>query len=177
MPLTEADVVGRYAGMRPLLESAGEQTADLSRHHAVIEDPDTRVLTVAGGKLTTYRAMAQDAVDALAARTGVQAGPCITARLPLVGAQPRDAARAGIAPRLAHRYGAEAPLVAACGDLTPLAADVPTTAAELRFAVEHELALTVDDLLDRRTRIGLVPARRAAVADAARELIEERQPV
>jgi len=175
-PLDEDDVVGRYAGMRPLLESTGEETADLSRRHAVVEDPDNRVLTVAGGKLTTYRAMAQDAVDAIAARPGVDAGPCVTARLPLVGAQPRDTVMDGISRRLAHRYGAEAPIVAAYGDLTPLAPDVPTSPAELRFAVEHELALTADDLLDRRTRIGLVPARRAEVADAARELIEERLP-
>jgi glycerol-3-phosphate dehydrogenase len=176
VPLTEADVVGRYAGMRPLLESGGDATADLSRRHAVIEDPDTHVLTIAGGKLTTYRAMAQDAVDALAARPDVEAGPCVTARLPLVGAVPRDTLLPGIPARLVHRYGAEAPLVVAGGPLERLAADVETTAAELRFAVEHELALTVDDLLDRRTRIGLVPARRAEVAEAARELIEERLP-
>ncbi len=176
VPLDEDDVVGRFAGMRPLLESAGDETADLSRRHAVVEDPDTAVLTVAGGKLTTYRAMAQDAVDALAARPGVEVGPCRTARLPLVGAQPRDARSPGIPARLAHRYGSEAPLVAGSGHLTPLAPDVATSAAELRFAVAHELALTADDLLDRRTRIGLVPARRAAVADAAHELIEERLP-
>jgi glycerol-3-phosphate dehydrogenase len=176
LPLSEADVVGRFAGMRPLLEATGDETADLSRRHAVVEDPQTRVVTVAGGKLTTYRAMAQDAVDAIAARAGVDAGPCATTRLPLVGAQPRDAVVPGVPRRLAHRYGSEAPVVAATGSLEPLADDVPTTAAELRFAVEHELALTADDLLDRRTRIGLVPARRAEVADAARELIEERLP-
>ena len=176
VPLAEDDVVGRYAGMRPLLEAAGDETADLSRRHAVIEDRDTHVLTIAGGKLTTYRAMAQDAVDALAARPGVAAGPCVSARTALVGAQPRDTVRPGIPRRLLHRYGAEAPLVAALGDLAPLAPDVPTSVAELRFAVEHELALTADDLLDRRTRIGLVPARRAEVADTARELIEERLP-
>ena len=175
-PLERADVVGRYAGLRPLLESQGDHTADLSRRHAVVEDPETRVVTVAGGKLTTYRAMAQDAVDAIARREGVQAGPCVTAQLPLVGAQPRDTVVPGLPRRLLHRYGAEAPIVAASGSLEPLADDVPTTGAELRFAVEHELALTPDDLLDRRTRIGLVPARRAEVVDAVRELIEERLP-
>jgi glycerol-3-phosphate dehydrogenase len=175
-PLSEADVVGRFAGMRPLLEAAGDETADLSRRHAVVEDPDTRVVTVAGGKLTTYRAMAQDAVDTIAQRPGVQAGPCVTPRLALVGAQPRDTVLPGIPRRLLHRYGAEAPIVAAAGPLAPLADDVPTSAAEVRFAVEHELALTIDDVLDRRTRIGLVPARRAEVADLAGELIEERLP-
>jgi glycerol-3-phosphate dehydrogenase len=176
LPLTEDDVVGRFSGMRPLLQSSDDSTADLSRRHAVVEDPDTRVLTIAGGKLTTYRAMAADTVDAIAARDGVEAGPCVTHRTPLVGAQPRDTVTPGIPTRLAHRYGSEAPLVAASGALTPLAPDVPTTPAELRFAVQHELALSAADLLDRRTRIGLVPARRAAVLDAARELIEEPLP-
>ena len=118
----------------------------------------------------------QDAVDAIARRSGVEAGPCVTDRLALVGAQPRDAVVPGIPRRLLHRYGAEAPMVAAGGSLEPLADDVATTPAELRFAVEHELALTVDDVLDRRTRIGLVPDRRAEVAETARELIEERLP-
>jgi glycerol-3-phosphate dehydrogenase len=176
LPLSETDVVGRFAGMRPLLEAAGDETADLSRRHAVIEDPQTGVVTVAGGKLTTYRAMAQDAVDAIARRSGVEAAACVTTRLALVGAQPRDAVVPGIPRRLLHRYGAEAPMVAAAGSMERLADDVPTTPAELRFAVEHELALTIDDVLDRRTRIGLVPARRAEVADVARELIEERLP-
>ena len=176
VPLTEDDVVGRFAGMRPLLEAEGDETADISRRHAVVEDPDTHVLTIAGGKLTTYRAMAQDVVDALVARPGVDAGPCVTARLPLVGAVPRDMTYPGLPQRLVHRYGAEAPAVAALGSLEPLAPDVPTSVAELRFALRHELALTADDLLDRRTRIGLVPSRRAEVAETARELIEERLP-
>jgi glycerol-3-phosphate dehydrogenase len=175
LPLTEADVVGRFAGLRPLVAGDEGATADLSRRHALVEDPETRVLTIVGGKLTTYRRMAQDTVDAIAARPDVVAGPCRTARLALVGALPVEEA-GGIAPRLARRYGAEAADVLALADgrpelLEPLAEDVPTTGAELRFAVERELALSVDDVLDRRTRIGLVPARRAAVLDTARELL------
>jgi len=179
-PLAPDDVVGRYAGLRPLLAGTGadpgDATADLSRRHAV-RDHDG-VLTVVGGKLTTARRMAQDALDAIAARPGVAAGPCLTRRLPLVGAPPRgEAAAAGeLPPPLLRRYGAEAARVAALADgdatlLAPIAPDVPVSRAELRFAVEHELALTADDLLDRRTRLGLVPARREQARAAAEETL------
>src|SRR5262249_47730870 len=73
--LTQADVLGSYAGLRPLLDAPGvsRSGADLSRHHAVLTAPNG-VITIVGGKLTTYRKMAQDAVDA----TGLAAGPCRT---------------------------------------------------------------------------------------------------
>lgn len=168
-PLTSADVVGRFAGLRPLLADGDGATADLSRRHAVVERDG--VLTVVGGKLTTARRMAQDAVDRIAARPGVHARACATRRLPLVGAA-REASAEQEA--LDRRYGAEAPHVAALahGDpalLASIAPGVPVSRAELRFAIAHELALTESDLLDRRTRLGLVPARRAAALDAARE--------
>ena len=89
LPLEREDVIGRFAGLRPLVDRGDGETADLSRRHALIEDPDSHVLTIVGGKLTTYRRMAQDAVDAIAARPGVGAGPCRTTRLPLVGATPK----------------------------------------------------------------------------------------
>lgn len=176
-PLTPEDVVGRYAGLRPLLAGAGDDaTADLSRRHAVLDDDG--VLTVVGGKLTTARRMAQDAVDALAQRPGVTAAPCVTRRLPLVGAPPRGRAPAAgeLPPPLVRRYGAEASRVAALADGDPalldrIAPDVPVSRAELRFAVEHELALTAEDLLDRRTRLGLVPERRAQALDAAHDAL------
>ena len=175
VPLTPGDVVGRYAGLRPLLAGREGSTADLSRRHAVLEDPGTGSLTVVGGKLTTYRRMAEDVVDRIAARPGVVAGPCVTARLGLVGA----GATAPEAPaRLKRRYGSEAGAVIAMADgrpelLEPLAPGVGVCGAELRFALVHELALTLDDLLDRRTRLGLVPARRAAALDAARDAVPE----
>jgi glycerol-3-phosphate dehydrogenase len=173
-PLTPADVAGRYAGLRPLLAGAPDAaSADLSRRHAVLERDG--ILTLVGGKLTTARRMAQDAVDRIAARPGVRAGACMTRKLPLVGAQPPGGAPpAGVPERLVRRYGAEAPRVAAiaAGDaalLEPIAPGVPACRAELRFAVAHELALTAEDLLDRRTRVGLVPEWRAAALHAARE--------
>jgi glycerol-3-phosphate dehydrogenase len=176
-PLTRDDVVGAYAGLRPLLDAEGS-SADLSRKHAVLTSA-AGVVTVVGGKLTTYRRMAQDtmvAVDAVLARSGPVSGqvsgrvsgPCRTARLPLLGAAPRgELARLDAPARLVRRYGTEAGLVLAdarrCTGLpdeellAPIAPGVPTSLAELVFGVTHEGASTVEDLLERRTRVAMVP--------------------
>jgi glycerol-3-phosphate dehydrogenase len=126
--------------------------------------------------------MAEDAVDAALARTSLVAGPCRTAHLPLLGAAPRaELARVPAPARLVRRYGAEAPAVLEHGRglgltdaelLDPVAADVPTTRAELLWGVGHEGALDVADLLDRRTRVGLVPADRAAAERAAADALD-----
>jgi glycerol-3-phosphate dehydrogenase len=166
-PLTRADVVGSFAGLRPLLHADGD-TADLSRRHAV---PTSRsgVVTVVGGKLTTYRRMAQDAVDAAVAVRGLAAGPCITSSLPLVGAGDRATLDRVAAPRrLVRRYGTDAAFLARDPALLqPCADGLTTTLAELSFGVTHEGALDVGDLLDRRTRVGLVPEDRARAEQAA----------
>ena len=179
-PVGRADVVGAYAGLRPLLE-AGGSTADLSRRHAVLTSR-SGVVTVVGGKLTTYRRMAQDAVDRAVVVGRLRARPCRTHHLPLVGAAPRDELAGLQAPaRLVRRYGAEAAGVLATARahgldeataLTPVAPHVPVTPAELLWGVTHEGALDVDDLLDRRTRVGLVPADRALAEPAAREALD-----
>jgi glycerol-3-phosphate dehydrogenase len=184
-PLTRDDVVGVFAGLRPLLDSARSghrgKTADLSRSHAVLTSPDGLV-TVVGGKLTTYRGMAQDAVDAALRAGSVDAGPCRTHRLPLLGAADRAtlarlSVNEGLDPRLVRRFGTDADLVlrtareaTGLGDeelLAPAAAHVPVTLAELVFGVTHEGATDVADLLDRRTRVGLVPADRTLVEPLA----------
>ncbi|MTD46937.1 FAD-dependent oxidoreductase [Conexibacter sp. W3-3-2] len=181
-PLGPQDVVGRFAGLRPLLDlgAADGATADVSRRHAVLEDATTGLVTVVGGKLTTYRRMAQDAVDVIAARPGVAAGPCRTAALPLVGAPPAGSAvaRGDLPARLPRRYGTEAAAVAALADgrpelLRPLVPEVPVTGAELLFAARSEGAMTLADVLDRRTRAGLVPAWRDALHDAAAQLLPQ----
>ncbi len=182
-PLTRDDVVGTFAGVRPLLApptGAEGGTADLSRRHAVLTS-GTGVVTVVGGKLTTYRRMAEDAVDAAVTGRRLAAGPCRTASLGLVGAAPRRTlASVAAPPRLVRRYGAEAPLVmdaarrAGRSDtelLAPVAPGVPVTRAELLWGVSHEGALDVDDLLDRRTRVGLVAADRALAEAAALEAL------
>ncbi|TQN38149.1 glycerol-3-phosphate dehydrogenase [Blastococcus colisei] len=178
VPLTRDDVVGAYAGYRPLVLPAsagmgpGSATADLSRRHLLQRDGP--VLTVVGGKLTTYRAMAEETVDAVVGRLGRGAARSLTARLPLVGAAPRRALeRVGAPGRLVARYGTEAPVVEALGTAAVVAGR-PETEGELRFAVRYEGARTVADLLDRRTRIGLVPAdRERAVPMAEKVLAEE----
>ncbi|SNR47081.1 glycerol-3-phosphate dehydrogenase/oxidase [Blastococcus mobilis] len=176
-PLARDDVVGAYAGLRPLVLPAsagagpGDATADLSRKHLL--QWDGPVLTVVGGKLTTYRAMAEETVDAVVARLGRGAAESITARVPLVGAAPRPALERVAAPgRLVARYGTEAPVVEALGPAVVVAGR-PETVGELRFAVRYEGARTVADLLDRRTRFGLVPADRERAVPAAEQVLAE----
>ncbi len=177
VPVRRSDVLGAFAGLRPLLDGAEGRTADLSRRHAVLTSADG-VVTVVGGKLTTYRRMAQDAVDAAVAKRDLRAGPSRTARLPLVGAASRDELAAIRAPRrLVRRYGTEAPAVAALGEederlLDPVAPGVQVTTAELVWAVRHEGALDESDLLDRRTRVGLVPLDREAALPKARRALQ-----
>jgi glycerol-3-phosphate dehydrogenase len=179
-PITRDDVVGSYAGLRPLLKSEGS-TADLSRKHAVLVS-DTGVLTIVGGKLTTYRRMAQDAVDAALAHAGITAKPCATKALPLLGAADGHTLAHVDAPaRLVRRFGVEAPAVLAnalafglteAEALTPVSSAVPATLAELVFGISHEGAADVDDLLDRRTRIGLVPADKEIARPLAERAFE-----
>jgi glycerol-3-phosphate dehydrogenase len=157
-PLTTGDVLGTYTGLRPLLAAEG-RSADLSRRHAVRRGA-SGVLTVVGGKLTTYRRMAQDTVDVVVGPRGPR---CRTAAVPLVGAASPGVLRGLTAPeRLVRRYGTEAARVLAGGPATPLAPDTDVTAAEVLFAFRHEGALDPEDVLHRRTRIGLVAAEAAA---------------
>ncbi len=172
-PLTRADVSGSFAGLRPLLARADDgETSDLSRRHAILESPGG-LLSVVGGKLTTYRRMAQDAVDAAVARRfPADTVPASRTRaLPLVGAWPRvRLIEIDAPPRLVRRYGAEAPFAARLPDGPPAARGV--TAQELHWGVVVEGALTIDDLLDRRTRLGLVAPDREASEDAAAAAFE-----
>ncbi|MEU4491911.1 glycerol-3-phosphate dehydrogenase/oxidase [Streptomyces sp. NPDC023998] len=177
-------VVGAFAGLRPLLDTTTSdtttpgtgRTADISRKHAVVTSTQG-VVTVVGGKLTTYRRMAQDAVDAAVTGSGLTADRCRTTSIPLVGAaRPGTLATLAAPRRLVRRYGSEAPAVHALGLADPsLALPVvpghPVTGAELLWAVRHEGALDESDILDRRTRIGLVPHDREAACEAARDAL------
>jgi glycerol-3-phosphate dehydrogenase len=176
--LTPADVIGSYAGLRPLIDTGAGRTADVSREHAVVESPDG-VVSVIGGKLTEYRFMAEDVLDRAVALRGLPAGSCRTRNLPLVGApaNPVSTLRSPVdlPSSLVARYGAEASNVVAratCDRPTEQVVDgIDVTRAEFEYAVTHEGALTVDDILDRRTRIGLVAADRARAADVAQEFL------
>ena len=187
-PLDESDVVGVYAGLRPLLRGESDSTSKLSREHAVVEQVPG-LFTVAGGKYTTYRVMARDAVDAA---LGPGAPASRTADIPIHGAAgyheawtARHAAAeaAGIDPHwvehLLSRHGSEtSEIMEAIADRRQLGAPVPGApgylTAEIRHAVTHEAALHLDDVLTRRTRISIeTPDRGVAAAPAVTELMAE----
>jgi glycerol-3-phosphate dehydrogenase len=171
-PLTREDVEGVYAGLRPLLSGEEESTSKLSREH-VVGHPVPGLVVVAGGKFTTYRVMAADAVDEAARSMDARIPASITAELPLIGAdayrplwnQRRAlAASAGVhvarVEHLLNRYGACATeLLALLRDDPGLAAPLPGAddylAVEARYAVTHEGALHLEDILTRRTRISI----------------------
>jgi glycerol-3-phosphate dehydrogenase len=172
-PLTRDDVLGTFAGLRPLLDAGNGSTADVSRKHAVLVGPDG-VISIVGGKLTTYRRMAEDVVDRAISLAGLRADPCRTRDLPLLGAPSRPDSRptANLPASLVARYGGlarEVVDVATAPDpLASVAPGIDVTRAEIEYAITHEGALDASDVLDRRTRIGLV----AADADAARAAVD-----
>ncbi len=176
--LTVADVKGAYAGLRPLIDTGEGRTSDLSRNHAVIESANG-VFSVVGGKLTEYRHMAEDVLDRALGARSITAQPCRTRNLPLVGAAANPVATlrttSDLPGSLVARYGSESPNVIAsarCDRPTdPVADGIDVTRAEFEFAATHEGALSIDDILDRRTRIGLVEADRERAAAAAAELV------
>ncbi|MGD0747578.1 MAG: glycerol-3-phosphate dehydrogenase/oxidase [Acidimicrobiales bacterium] len=181
--LTRADVTGVWAGLRPLLarptkgQHVSERTSDLSRRHTVRVSAHG-VVTVTGGKLTTYRKMAQDTVDAVVTHLGEspRRRRCVTKSLPLIGATTRTrdpVARAQPQARLLGRYGTEAAAVLAVAAgrpelLEPAVAGLPYTGAELVYAAREEMAQTLDDVLTRRTRATIQRAH--ASMDAASEV-------
>ena len=169
-PLDPSDVIGTFAGIRPLAASdPGARTAGVSRRH-LLRRAANGLITITGGKLTTYRRMAQDAVDLVSSR------PCRTKDLPLIGAgSPSELARARTqAPdALVRRFGTEAPRVAALADgrpdlLDPVGPGTDILGVDVLFARQCEGARTVDDILERRTRIALVSSE----AQACRATVE-----
>ena len=183
VPLTRDDIVGVYAGLRPLLAGESEDTSQLSREHAVAR-PQPGLVSIAGGKYTTYRVMAADAVDAAADDLG-PIRPSVTEHVPLLGAEgyaamlnlaPQIGNEVGLAPwRIEHllgRYGSLIGEVLALADEDPSLLEPVATAqqylrAELRYAATHEGALHLDDLLARRTRMSIDTRHRGV--DAAQE--------
>jgi glycerol-3-phosphate dehydrogenase len=177
--LTADDVVGTWAGLRPLLRTGrSARTADLSRKHTVHVSP-SGVVTVTGGKLTTYRRMAAHAVDAAFEGLDEPKRPSRTKHLRLFGgegiAPPEAALEPSTHEHLLGRYGTEAEEVRALTvdrpDLAdPLVPGLPYLRAEATYAVRHEMARTLDDVLSRRTRARLLA--RDASADAAASVAE-----
>jgi glycerol-3-phosphate dehydrogenase len=168
--VTADDVTGQWAGLRPLVKAAASgRTADLSRGHQVASSP-AGLIRITGGKLTTYRAMADDTVDAVQ-RTLGRRGRSRTKKLQLVGADGYREPPPGSADvHLAGRYGTEAAEVKALIAFDPSLAEplvpgLPYLRAEAVHAVRHEMATTLDDVLARRTRAHLFD--RAASLSAA----------
>ena len=171
-PLTRDDVVGVYAGLRPLLAGESDQTSKLSREHACVS-PVPGLVIIAGGKYTTYRVMAKDAVDLAAKQLPGSVEKSCTERVPLIGADGYQAlwnTRARIAERtgldvarvehLLGRYGsAISDLLALIDDDATLAQPLSSAPKYLKveavYAVSHEGALHLDDILARRTRISI----------------------
>ena len=162
-PLTPADVVGCWAGLRPLVADAGVgggRTADLSRRHRLSESAGG-VVTITGGKLTTYRKMAADTVDLVADVLGAGARSR-TADLRLRGA---PVAAGGSGSRYGTESGLVRGLVAADRSLgEPLVDGLPYLRAEVVHAVRHEMARTLGDVLDRRLRARILDRDGAAAA-------------
>lgn len=180
--LGATDVIGSYAGLRPLIDTGAGRTADVSRDHAIVES-ESGVLSVVGGKLTEYRHMAQDVLDRAIRARGLAAAACRTRDLPLIGAPGNPGTVASAAPAalpgsLVARYGAEAANVLAAATCRrpeePVADGIDVVRAEFEYAVSHEGALTVEDIVDRRTRIGLVADDRERVLRVAREFLPDR---
>ncbi len=189
-PITRDDITGIWAGLRPLLlpskgkRALSERTADLSRRHSV-RSSRTGLVTVTGGKLTTYRKMAEDTVDIVVGQLGKRSCRSVTKKLRLHGSGNRghgsgvvqlDAAadpatRAAF--HLASRFGADTPRVLALTVghpelLTPLVPGLAYLAVEAVYAVRFEMARSLGDVLDRRTRAVLRDA--LATADAAQRV-------
>jgi glycerol-3-phosphate dehydrogenase len=191
--LVEADVLGAWAGVRPLIRQSGgsESMSDISRRHTLVEGAGG-LLTITGGKLTTYRRMAKDVVDRIVEKDGLKA-PCRTDQIPVSGTRPLAdlvAETSVAAQRLGLSQEVAASLVRQCGETAGhvlslveaepalgqvLSPNAPHIAAEVVHAARSEGATTVDDVFSRRTRLSLrakdagLPAALLAAQLLARE--------
>jgi glycerol-3-phosphate dehydrogenase len=189
--LSRDDVVGTYAGLRPLIAPSDGSTVKASREHRVTVESNG-VVRIGGGKYTTYRVMALDVIDAVLGREAARARRSQTAAWRLVGAadagaQARIASElatipamqacgASVAAQLVARHGTEAPAVVALGAeldlLHPLVTGRAFLEVEVAWAARQELALALDDVLARRTRLAQeLPDRGAAIAPRVAEIL------
>ncbi len=184
VPLTHDDIQGVYAGLRPLLSGESEDTSQLSREHAVAR-PQPGLISIAGGKYTTYRVMAADAVDAARQDIGSDVNDSVTEYIPLLGAEGYPAlvnqierlARTQDLPvwRMTHllqRYGSLVHELFALAEadrtlFEPLPGAEEYLKVEMLYAATHEGALHLDDFLTRRTRISIETPSRGTDSAAA----------
>jgi glycerol-3-phosphate dehydrogenase len=181
-PPTRTDIRSVFAGLRPLIKGNSRKTAELSRDH-LITVAASGLITIAGGKWTTYRRMAEDTVNTAIAKAGLANSPCVTMSLPIHGAGVAGGAATGnvgsaggnavatatpttdfSAPL--YYYGSDAPAIRALAAAEPawaekLHARLPYIRAEIVWAAREELCMTVEDALSRRTRALLLDAQAA----------------
>ena len=174
-PITRADIRSIFSGLRPLVTGKENHTSKLSREHH-LDASATGLITIAGGKWTTYRRMAQDTLEFAIRHKQLADSPCITSTLPLHGSQPTPS------PGITAEYGTDSAALTIDPALTQaIDPELPYTFAMVAFAVRHELARTLEDMLSRRTRALLLNAEatlRAApqvAALMARELSQDQQ--
>jgi glycerol-3-phosphate dehydrogenase len=158
-PPSRSDILSVYAGLRPLVKVGdSKSTAALSRDHTILIS-NSGLLTIAGGKWTTYRKMAEDAVDQAETMAGLEERPCKTDHLQIHGWT-----RQAIPEPSLRVYGADAPAIREIASKEPALAeklhpDLPYVSAEVVWAARTEMARTVEDVLARRTRALLLGAR------------------
>jgi glycerol-3-phosphate dehydrogenase len=159
--LSPDDVTAAWAGVRPLAAPNADADLDSASREHTISEVAPRAFGVTGGKLTTFRAMAEDVVDRVVRALPGRFRRCSTRRVPLPGGEIRDFAAdvravqervgdARTAERIVAAYGSRWPSVLDRADLSPVAADLPYAMAQIAYAVEHEMALTLADVLLRR---------------------------
>ncbi|HEV3412333.1 MAG TPA: glycerol-3-phosphate dehydrogenase/oxidase [Puia sp.] len=169
---TRKDIRSVFAGLRPLVKSSSKRTAELARDHLILVS-DSGLITITGGKWTTYRRMAEDTVNKAIQRAGLSARACVTETLPIhgsggeAGAQTggREAGGSGADEPL-QIYGSDAEAIRALAAANPkwgerLHQRLPYIQAEIVWAVREELCMTVEDALSRRTRSLLLDAMAA----------------
>ena len=159
-PLERSDILSVFSGLRPLVTGSAAKTSKLSREHT-IEVSESGLITVAGGKWTTYRRMAEDTLAAAIERGMLPKRACVTSSVRLHGAPEASVSAGPLA-----RYGTEAEDIAAMWESDPstsalLDSALPFTRAEVIFAARYEMARTVEDVLSRRTRALLLDAAAA----------------
>lgn len=179
--ITRDDIVGVYSGLRPLLSGKSDSTTNLSRNHAVARVAPGMV-SVAGGKYTTYRVIGKDAVDLAVKELGAKVSESVTERTPILGADGYHAL-ANQVPALARRYNLSedriehllgrygsligevlAPAAEDATLLEPVPGAESYVWAEVRYAVTHEGALHIDDIVTRRLRVAIEFADRGVAA-------------
>jgi glycerol-3-phosphate dehydrogenase len=184
--LNRADLTGAYAGVRPLISSGDpKKSVDISRK-AELYETSSRMITITGGKLTTWRRMAKMAVDRLVERDSRDA-PCRTHEIPLgqaidAAALPRvegvpEASYAALAGRYGHVAGDVLAVAAERGELAqPIVPGLPDLLAEAVHAARSDQARSIGDVVLRRTRLGLLAAREVTSPETARRVAEALAP-